>query len=250
VGLAQAPAATDLPRGERLFAANCAPCHGPRGDGGKAAALARPKLPRAPDDEALSRLIRAGIPGTEMPGTRHVTDADVQEIIAYVRSLGRAAPASVPGDPGRGAVLYRSAKANCAACHTIHGLGGALGPDLTDIGARRSPAYLRQSILDPEASVPENFIVYRWMSLIPDNFLQVRLATREGRRITGVRINEDPFSIQIRDASGRVHSFWKSELAELHKDWGKSPMPGYRGVLTSDELDDVVAYLTSLREDQ
>ena len=90
-------------------------------------------------------------------------------------------------------------------------------------------------------------MVYRLFSVIPDSFLQVRLVTTDGRRLTGVRVNEDPFSIQIRDFSDRLHSFWKSELAQLDKDWGRSPMPGYRDVFTAAELDDLVAYLVSLR---
>ena len=63
-----------------------------------------------------------------------------------------------------------------------------------------------------------------------------------------VRVNEDTFSIQIREATGAVHSFFKSELSELHKDFGKSPMPAYTSTFTKDQLDDLVAYLMSLRE--
>jgi hypothetical protein len=97
--------------------------------------------------------------------------------------------------------------------------------------------YLREALLDPEAAVP-------------DGFLQVRLVTQDGRRITGVRVNEDTFSIQIRDLSDNFHSFFKSELAELDKQQGKSPMPSYKGVFSSGELDDLVAYLDSLRGNQ
>ena len=82
---------------------------------------------------------------------------------------------------------------------------------------------------------------------MPDNFLFVRVTPRAGETIAGVRVNEDTFSLQMRDLTGRVHSFFKSELAELHRDWGQSPMPTYTGVLAADELDDLVAYLVALR---
>jgi putative heme-binding domain-containing protein len=98
----------------------------------------------------------------------------------------------------------------------------------------RSAGYLREALLNPESTVPQDF-------------LQVELATHDGTRITGVRLNEDAFSIQIRDLSGQFRSFWKSELAELNKQRGKSPMPSYQGLLNSAELDDVIAYLDSLR---
>jgi putative heme-binding domain-containing protein len=244
-GLAQA---ADVARGQRLYLGNCAPCHGPSGDGGKGADLTVPKYRRAPDDPTLFRVIRYGIPGTEMPLTRHLQDRDIQDVVAFLHGLRRRAPQSLRGDAARGEQLYRT-KGNCAQCHTLRGRGGAMGPDLTGIGARRSPAHLRGSLVSPEAAVPENFMVYRLFSVIPDNFLLVRVATRDGRRITGVRVNEDPFSIQIRDLSDRLHSFWKEELVEVQRDRGKSPMPGYRSVLSEGEIDDLVAYLVSLREE-
>jgi hypothetical protein len=46
---------------------------------------------------------------------------------------------------------------------------------------------------------------------------------------------------------GKVHSFFKSELTELNKDFGFSPMPPYGSVFTTTELDDVIAFLASLR---
>ena len=76
--------------------------------------------------------------------------------------------------------------------------------------------------------------------------MQVRVRTLQGRGLTGVRVNEDAFSIQIWDLGGILHSFFKDELSELEKAPGKSPMPSYRGRLEPEELDDLVAYLVSL----
>ncbi len=123
-----------------------------------------------------------------------------------------------------------------------------MGPDLSGIGQRRVPDYLRRALLDPEADIPDSFGQYRWYIEIPDNFLQVRLTAQDGRQVTGARINEDPFSIQVRDANGRVYSFWKEELKELHRDWGRSPMPSYKDKLTAAEIEDLVSYLCSLRD--
>ena len=52
----------------------------------------------------------------------------------------------------------------------------------------------------------------------------------------------------FRDATDKLHSFWKSDLREYKKDLAKSPMPSYRGKLTAAEVDDLVAYLASLQE--
>jgi cytochrome c oxidase cbb3-type subunit 3 len=226
----------DLKNGQQLFMGQCARCHGPKGEGGRGAVLARPKLPHAPDDEALFIVIRDGIKGTEMPAGYAVDTRETWQLAAYVRSLGHVASEALPGDPKRGQELYRS-KGHCSQCHIVSGQGGSLGPELTEIGSRRSVAHLHAAILDPE-------------STLPDGFLQVRLVSKDGRRITGVRLNEDTFTIQIIDLNGGLHSFFKEELKELQSDTGKSPMPSFRKTLSAPEVDDLVAYLYSLRGDQ
>jgi len=231
--------------GEGLFRIHCAPCHGLKGEGGRGPDLSVPKLSRAPDDGALSRVISLGIPGTQMPGTRMTADEN-RQLVAYVRGLGRVQAAQAPGDRANGELLFWS-KANCGQCHTVGPRGGVIGPDLTGIGARRGPENLRESLLNPESEIPDTFAVYRRVIFMPDNFLQVRVVTHDGKPITGARVNEDTFTIQIRDYSGRLYSFRKEDLRELHKDWGKSPMPSCRGILSDSEIRDLIAYLVSLR---
>ena len=230
---------------EALFLSHCSSCHGAGGEGGRGPRLNVPRLLKAPDNVALSAVITNGVPGGAMPGTR-MTPEENRELVAYVRNLGRAKAVQSPGNWQRGESLFWG-KGNCGACHTVGPRGRRLGPDLTEIGVRRGPAHIRTSLLDPEAEIPDNFSVYRRVILIPDNFLQVRVVTVDGKRLTGVRLNEDLLSIQLRDYSGGLHSFLKSELRELHKDWGKSPMPSYRNTLTEEELEDLIAYLVSLR---
>jgi putative heme-binding domain-containing protein len=238
--------ASEIARGKLLFAGHCASCHGPDGEGNKGPTLAQPTLPRAQDDPSLFKVIRQGIDGTEMPRTRLDRD-DVSRVAAYVKTLGARPPERVPGDAKRGALLYAT-KAACAKCHTLGGAGSAFGPDLTDVGLRRSSAYLRRALVDPHVEVPQSFNAFRSDVMLPQNFLYVRAVTRDGRHVDGVRVNEDTFSIQVREAPGKVHSFFKSELKELHKDVGRSPMPSYRDALTTAELDDLVAFMVTLRE--
>lgn len=238
-------AATELEQGHRLFTTHCASCHGPNGEGGKGPTLAQPDLPRASDDESLKKIIANGIEGTEMPFSR-MDWADIERVARYVRSLGALPHEPVPGNPGRGAKVY--AKAGCEQCHMIHGKGHVFGPDLSDVGRRRSGSYVRHVLVDPSAGVPQSYSAWRADVSLPENFLYVRLVTRDGQELAGVRVNEDTFSIQIRDATGAIHSLDKSELTEFHKDFGKSPMPTYAKVFTKDELDDLVAYLVSLRQ--
>ena len=196
--------------------------------------LTRPRLRRAPDDATLVKILTDGIRGTEMPsGLNTMSEEEIRQTAAYVRSLGKIVMKPVPGDPAHGASLYQS-KGNCATCHSLHGEGGVAGPDLTDIGERRSADYLRESLVNPEADLPENYLL-------------VTVAAKDGRSVTGVRVNEDSFSIQIRDAEGRSYSFWKSELTSIDKQRGKSGMPSFKSRFTASELTDLVAYLVSLK---
>src|SRR5580704_16812356 len=178
----------DLKNGQQLFMGQCARCHGPKGEGGRGAVLAQPKLRHAPDDEALFLVIRDGIKGTEMPAGYAVDTLETWQVAAYVRSLGRVAPESVPGDAKRGQEVYRS-KGHCTQCHIVGGQGGSLGPELTEIATRRSAAHLRAAVLDPASTLPEGF-------------LEVRLTTKDDRHISGVRLNEDTFTIQVRELNG------------------------------------------------
>ena len=196
--------------------------------------LTRAKLSRAPDDAALLRILEDGIRGTEMPGAGAMSEREMRQTAAYVRSLGKVPLKPVPGDAAHGAELYRG-KGACAGCHSIHGEGGVAGPDLSGIGESRSAAYLRESLVNPGAAVPEDYLL---VTVVPNN----------GERVTGVRVNEDSFSIQIRDSTGRPYSFWKKDLAQVDKQRGKSPMPSYQGRLSEAELTDLVAYLATLKE--
>jgi putative heme-binding domain-containing protein len=223
----------DLKNGQQLFMGQCSRCHGSKGEGGSGAVLAQPRLQHAPDDQSLFLVILEGIKGTEMPGGYAIDTRETWQLAAYVRSLGRLAPETVPGDPTRGRELYQ-AKGHCGQCHIVGGQGGSLGPELTDIGSRRSAAHLRAAVVDPS-------------SALPNGFLQVRLETKDGRRITGVRLNEDTFTIQVRDLTGGIHSFVKEDLKALERDAGKSPMPSFQAALSASEMDDLVAYLVSLR---
>ena len=242
------PALSAAGLGETLFLTHCAPCHGPKGEGGRGANLAVRRLPHAPDDAALSALITTGIPGTQMPATRMTSEENAQ-LVAYVRGLGRSQAAVAPGNIANGKRLFET-KGNCDRCHTVGAGLGRMGPDLTEIGLKRGPAYLRTAILEPEAEVPENFASYRKLIYTPDNFLLVRVVTADGKTITGARVDEDTFTIQLRDSSDHLYSFRKDELRELRKDWGKSPMPSYKNVFSEPELQDVIAYLASLQGPQ
>jgi putative heme-binding domain-containing protein len=218
-----------LTAGKKLYEYHCAFCHG-KGDDGFAASLVSPRLPHAPTDNALFNVVKNGIPGSDMAAALGMTDKEIWQVAAFVRSLGRSAPQSVPGDASRGAAAFQ---ARCSGCHMVNGAGGRTGPDLSDVGAKRSPANLRTSILDANASIVPGWAI-------------ARVTLTKGGTVSGVKINEDQFSVMIREANGKIHHIAKADAGRIDVA-SQSSMPSYRGVIPESELTDLVAYLFSLR---
>jgi len=222
----------DVDRGARLYGSNCALCHGPAGDAVAGVDLRSGKFRRAASDEDLRRLIAAGIPGTAMPPHR-LLDAELTGVVAYIRAMRDVrAVATGTGDAQRGKELF-AGKAACATCHRVNGQGSRVAPDLSEIGVIRPASALQDSLLDPTAG------------MLPKN-RSVRAVTSDGKTITGRRLNEDTYSVQLIDSEERLVSLQKAGLKE-YEVIKTSSMPSYRGKLSEQELRDVVAYLLTLR---
>jgi putative heme-binding domain-containing protein len=235
---AQAPteslfnARVDPEQGRKLWSANCAICHGPEGKGGRGPDLTSGKFRHGGTDDDLYGAIRNGIPGTEMPGFP-LGGVESMQLLAYMRALGRAAMPPPPGgDAARGRALF-AGSAECTRCHRVAGMGSRIGPDLSDEGARMPPSDLLAVLLRPDARE----IPAQWY---------VRAVTRDGRNITGRRLNEDTYSVQLINAQEELVSLVKEELREYEL-MKRSPMPSYEGKLTREQLGDLVAYLASLK---
>ena len=232
----------DIQQGKQLFEGLCADCHGFEGTGGRGPNLNRAVLPRAQDDESLLAIIRDGIPDRGMPRVRRTTGNEQRQLAAYVRSLGRAA---------RGAAWRQCAKRSRPLSEQClrdvpHDQRRRWnhGPELTTIGLQRGPDYLRQALIDPAAALPHGTLPVPSRNL--DEFLPVRVITQDGHEVRGARINEDTFTIQLRDSNGEFHSFRKAELRQIEKEFGKSLMPSFKDRLNASAVDDLVAYLVSL----
>ena len=90
-----------------------------------------------------------------------------------------------------------------------------------------------QSILDPDAQI------------LPSN-RYVRLVTKDGSTITGRLLNHDTFSVQVIDMKEQLVSMPTANLREFTF-IDKSPMPSYKGKLSTQDLTDLVSYLVSLK---
>lgn len=220
----------DVAAGAKTFRSHCSPCHGMNGEGGRGPNLASGHFYHGNSDADLLRNISDGISGTEMPGLFYSPDR-VWQVVAFIRSLNAGADARPPGDSSRGAALFRDK--GCTNCHRVSGTGGRMGPDLTYIGEMRSAANLRQSIVDPSAVVAQRY----WV---------VSFRDAADKPYQGFLMNEDTYTVQTIDLQGQMHSFEKAALTGYKVD-KVSKMPSYKESLTEDQLQNLVAYLASLR---
>ena len=221
----------DVEAGFTLYNANCITCHGANGDSIPGINLRSGQFRRASSDSDLNRLIQTGIPGTAMPPGKFNT-GELAALVAYIRSMREFDTRANRGNPARGEMVFEE-KGNCTSCHRVNGKGSRVGPDLSDIGAIRAPEALERSLIDPTTS------------MLPLNRF-VRAVTRDGKVITGRRLNEDTYTVQLIDSAERLLSLTKADLRE-YTVVKTSPMPSYRDKLSPEELDDVVAYLRSLK---
>ncbi len=236
-------ALVDLEEGKRLFVQNCSVCHGLNGGGeegpdlhGVSAKLGAPEV---------QGIIRRGIAGTAMPGSATMSEKQVANVVAYVIKLGSTTTSEkVPGDPQSGEAIYKSS--GCPACHMIAGQGGRVGPELTRIGAMRGAANLKARLEDPGANLPtmqDNPFGSSWTQ-----YLMFRAVEKDGHVVEGMRVGEeDSFTIVLKDANGKFHALWKPDLRSLEKEPGKSLMPSFKDTLSAAQMDDVVAYLMTLK---
>jgi putative heme-binding domain-containing protein len=221
-----------IERGMRLYGTNCAACHGPNGDAVSGVDLKSGKFRKAASDEDLARIITSGLPGTAMPPHK-LSAAEVESVVAYLRNMRDFNSANVAvGDPSRGKIVYET-KGACPTCHRIDGVGGRSGPDLTGIGAARAATMLQRSLLDPSAS------------MLPQN-RSIRAVTKDGQSITGRRLNEDFYTVQLIDVHEQLVSLDKSQLRE-YQVLTASPMPSFKGKLSGQEIADLIGYLLTLK---
>jgi putative heme-binding domain-containing protein len=222
----------DEAAGAQSFRSQCAACHGPGGSGGVVGpSLTTGTFKNGGSDEALFRVITKGIPGTAMTAFA-LNGRETWQLIAFLRAanIGKAAE-QAKGDAAKGEQVFNAN--GCGRCHTNGKAGGFIGPDLSEIGSRRSLAQLESSLLDPDADVAQDY----W---------SIRARMKNGQTVTGIRLNEDMTSFQIREAAGRLRSLWKTDLAS-YEIVRTSPMPSFKGKLSAGDLENLIAYLANLR---
>ena len=150
-------------QGAKLYADNCAVCHGPQGEGRVGARLK--DFPSINPQAFVKATVASGVPGSKMPAWSKakggpLTDAEIDAIAAFVATwtTGNVPPAptepvrplvplptvaGVSGDPTRGGQVFQQ---NCQVCHGTQG-EGRVGVNLAKPFASAFPAaYIKQAV--------------------------------------------------------------------------------------------------------
>jgi putative heme-binding domain-containing protein len=158
---------------------------------------------------------------------RHST-ADQEARLAECESLARG------GDVERGRMVFFGKEVACSACHRVGTDGGNVGPDLTRIGAVRSPRDLIESIVVPSSTFAQGY----------ENYLVV---TSDGRVASGVIASQSADTLVLHGASGKAQRFQKAHVEEMTRQ-AVSIMPdGLDRKLTSKQFQDLLTFLQSLK---
>jgi nitric oxide reductase subunit C len=98
----------------------------------------------------------------------HLQDEEINDLIAFLSWVNNIDTNSWPPQPlvaqtasltkqaQQGKVLFNTL--GCSGCHSIGGIGGKIGPDLTDVGSKRSKEWIEQQIKDPKSHVPNSIM--------------------------------------------------------------------------------------------
>lgn len=220
-----------IENGRKTYVSSCGGCHGTTGEGGRGPNLRDGRLIRRSSDEQMYRTIQKGVAGTDMPGS-NLPETRLWELVAFVRALGSpAAMVKSPGDAAKGERIYASN--GCANCHAVSGRGGAIGPDLTNVGGTRSYESIRESILKPDER-------------IAPGYQKVSVKTKDGRSLNGVMKSYSNYDVQFTDRDGKLYIFETAQLSDVQLSMSTF-MPGdYGKKISREEMVDLLAYLSKL----
>jgi putative heme-binding domain-containing protein len=145
--------------------------------------------------------------------------------------IGLAPVVLPPGDAVNGKLLVESNR--CLTCHRIGTAGSRVGPDLSNVGNTRTPDQLERAIVAPDDEV------------LPENRF-VRVVLKDGATVTGRLLNQDAFTIQLLDSTEQLRSYAKANLRSFAI-LTTGLMPSFKDTLSSQQIDDIVNYLASLK---
>ncbi|HLY62615.1 MAG TPA: PQQ-binding-like beta-propeller repeat protein [Terriglobia bacterium] len=220
----------DVLHGQKLYASNCAGCHGSdfRGTDQGPGLTANSRV-RKMSVQRLGTTIKNGIPTSGMPPF-DLSAEDLDALITFIRSLNSvAAESNVPGSPEAGRQFFFG-KGECGSCHMVLGQGRAIGPDLSNLGNEKTVGEIQSALREPSADITPGYEM-------------VTVKVRDGNSVRGFARNRSNFDILVQDLEGKFHLLEEGQIVSI-LDEKQSVMPPVQA--TPEELQDLVAYLSRL----
>jgi putative heme-binding domain-containing protein len=153
-----------------------------------------------------------------------MTPAELVAFVAEVRAHG---------DAKVGADVFRRPQLGCAACHSVNGEGGNVGPDLSALGTAQPVDFIIGAILDPQKEVKEGYA-------------SVSVATKEGEEYQGYLVRETGDELVLRDALQSQEVRLRRDAIKEKKENGSVMPGGLADTLTRTEFRDLICFLSEL----
>jgi len=145
------------------------------------------------------------------------------------------ASAMYGGDPAIGKNIFlNSNAAQCVRCHAIDDYGGNVGPRLNGIANRLTTNQLLEALIEPSARIAPGYGM-------------VTLELKNHMKLNGVLQAEKPQAYQIKIGGKSDTLVKKSDV--LNKIMSPSSMPQMSLILSKKDIRNVIAYLSTLKED-
>jgi cytochrome c oxidase cbb3-type subunit III len=238
LGLGPAPDPVAAERGQKLYAPNCAFCHGEKARGAEALSLVRsPLVLHDEKGELIAPVLLKGRVDKGMPAFPSLTAAQIYDISQFLHmQIELAANRGtykrlnlVTGDPKKGE-SYFNGTGRCNTCHSIKG-------DFAHIASKYSPEQLQTKFLWPDAGGAFDD---------PGRARKVTVTTPSGKSVSGTIKSLDDFQVALYDAEGNYHS-WSRDKVKVEVE---DRLAGHRQLLdkyTDDDIHNLLAYLVTLK---
>jgi putative heme-binding domain-containing protein len=172
-------------------------------------------------DRRLKAMAERVLPLPKLAGNRVLPP--IQEILSRT------------GDAKRGYAVFFKVEAQCSKCHRVDGVGGWIGPDLSQIGGKLGKDGLLDAIINPSAAIAHEY-------------LQYQVETHNGQVFAGLIVDEMPERLILKNAEGERITVPAKEVASK-KALPVSIMPeGLVQNFNDRDLVDLLAYLGTLKQ--
>lgn len=242
MGLGRAPDPAAAERGEKLYAPNCAFCHGARANGAEGPDLVRSAVVLHDEKgELVGPVILKGRPDKGMPAFANLTPAQAADIAEFLHMRVELAANRglykvqnvVTGNVKAGEAYFNGA-GRCNTCHSVTG-------DLAKVGARFEPADLQAALLYPGSAFR-----FDGGGAAKPAVTKVTVTTAAGQAVTGDLKRMDDFDISLYDAAGQYHS-WPRDRVKVEVEDGLKVHREMLEHYTDADIHNLLAYLVTLK---